>query len=112
MEVKLEPIEIERLSEKFIRIKWLDGFDSTISLENLRNNCPCAECQGEEIGGTRIRLPVLNVQSKQRKYEIVSIEPIGNYALQIHWGDGHNTGIYSYEYLRNLMERFRENTEQ
>lgn len=104
----MEPIEIERVREKFLRIKWLDGFESIISLENLRKHCPCAECQGEEIAGKKLKLPVLPLNTKLGIYEIASIEPIGNYAIKIIWKDGHDTGIYSFEHLRALMENFNE----
>lgn len=104
----MEPVEIERINERFLRIKWLDSFESVISLKNLRKNCPCAECQGEEVGGERLKLPVLQFNTKPGVYEIDSIEPVGNYALRIIWKDGHDTGIYSFEHLRALMESFKE----
>lgn len=104
----MKPVEIERVQEKFLRIKWLDGFQSIISLENLRKHCPCAGCQGEEIPGKKLKLPVLTLNTKPGVYEIASIEPVGNYAIKITWKDGHDTGIYSFEYLRALMENFND----
>lgn len=104
----MEPVEIERINERFLRIKWLDSFESVISLENLRKNCPCAECQGEEMGGGRLKLAILQFNTKPGVYKIASIEPVGNYALRIIWKDGHDTGIYSFERLRVLMENFKE----
>lgn len=105
----MEPIEIEKIAGSYLRIKWLDGFESAISLENLRKNCPCAECQGEDIGGKKIKLPLLYENSKPEMFEISSIEPVGNYAIRIVWKDNHDTGIYSFEYLRALMQRFKVN---
>jgi DUF971 family protein len=37
--------------------------------------------------------------------KMLSVEPVGNYAIRIHWSDGHSTGIYTWEYLRRLAER-------
>jgi DUF971 family protein len=34
--------------------------------------------------------------------KMLSVEPVGSYAIRIHWSDGHNTGIYSYEHLRKI----------
>ncbi|MGQ9818904.1 MAG: gamma-butyrobetaine hydroxylase-like domain-containing protein [Candidatus Kapaibacteriales bacterium] len=104
----MQPVEIERIKEKFLRIKWLDGYESIISFENLRKNCPCAECQGEEIGRSKIKFSILKINTKSEIPEISSIEQVGNYAIRIIWKDGHDTGIYSFEYLRALMENFKE----
>lgn len=101
----MEPVEIKRVDNDKIYIQWLDGFASTISLKDLRENCPCAECQGEQIGFKKIKPIKLDVYNPN-KYEIKSIETVGNYAIQITWGDGHDTGIYSFDYLRSIMEQF------
>ncbi len=45
-------------------------------------------------------LPVI----KPGQYELRSVQPVGNYALQMKWGDGHQTGIYTYDYLRQICE--------
>ena len=47
-----------------------------------------------------ITLPIL----KPGQYELQGIEPVGSYALQLVWGDGHRTGIYTYDYLRQICE--------
>lgn len=108
MEVKLFPAEIKKVSEDSLQISWIDGFSSTILLKDLRANCPCAQCQGEEVGGRKYTLPKLEI-AQPGMYEIESIEPVGNYAVNIHWKDGHDTGIYSFEYLREIMEKFASN---
>jgi DUF971 family protein len=48
----------------------------------------------------KVFLPIL----RAREFEVASIVAVGNYAIQITWGDGHNTGIYTYEHLRSLCE--------
>ena len=66
---------------------------SDYPLAYLRGWCPCALCQGH--GGERryIQVPIT---------ELTNIAVVGNYALNLSWGDGHDTGIYSYRYLRDL----------
>ncbi|MEJ5285901.1 MAG: DUF971 domain-containing protein [Bacteroidota bacterium] len=101
----MEPIEITKIDGDKLKISWLDGFVAVISLKDLRDNCPCASCQGEQVGFKKFEPLKLDV-IQPGTYEIESIEPIGNYAIQIVWKDGHDTGIYSFEYLRQVMEKF------
>lgn len=105
MEIKLFPTEFKKVNDSFLQISWIDGFSSVISLRDLRASCPCAQCQGEEIGGRKYVLPKLEIP-RQGMYEIDAIEPVGNYAVNIRWKDGHDTGIYGFEYLREIMEKF------
>jgi DUF971 family protein len=81
--------------EKLLRILWDDDELSDYPFAYLRGWCPCAVCQGH--GGERRFLHVENSQ-------LVSVERTGNYALNLRWQDGHDTGIYTFEYLRNLSE--------
>ena len=83
------PIEEEEL----LRILWDDDHLSDDPVAYLRGWCPCAVCQGH--GGERRFVHVENPQ-------LVSICTVGNYALNLAWSDGHQTGIYSFEYLRSL----------
>lgn len=101
----MQPIEIIKVENNRLQIFWDDGFSASILIKDLRENCPCAKCQGEQVGFHKFETIKLTV-FKPEMFEIKSIEPIGNYALQFIWKDGHDTGIYSFEYLRLLMERF------
>lgn len=76
-------------------IDWADGHKSVYPHEILRGYCPCAGCQGHE-GGIDFLPPSDNQQ------EIEDLVPVGNYALQVFWFDGHQSGLYSYRYLRML----------
>src|SRR5262245_15349227 len=89
--ILVTPIEEENL----LRILWDDDRLSDYPFAYLRGWCPCAVCQGH--GGERRFLHVENPQ-------LVSVERTGNYALNLRWQDGHDTGIYTFEYLRNLSE--------
>ena len=85
-----------------LAIRWQDGREDFIPLERLREACPCASCQGEPDALGRVVRPERPAgpgSAQLRGYDFV-----GGYAVQFSWGDGHNTGIYSHDYLRRLGE--------
>lgn len=89
---------IKRINPMEILITWRDNHESTFTMEQLRLLCPCAGCQGETI-----LLQEVAPQPRgddPRQYEIVDIQQVGSYAIQIGWADGHNAGIYTWEHLR------------
>ncbi len=92
--IKLNP------EEEMLLIEWDDNEESTISLRTLRDNCPCATCQGETIL-LRTYKPVTQKESAG-KYHLLNIEQVGHYAIKVIWQDGHDTGIYTWDFLRNL----------
>lgn len=77
-------------------ISWADGARAIYPNAMLRGYCPCAHCQGH--GGTIEFVAGGNS-------DLRDIKPVGNYALALQWGDGHDTGIYTFEYLRSLADR-------
>jgi DUF971 family protein len=83
-----------------LALVWNDGLESYISLERLRRACPCAACQGEPDALGRVVVPVSNIGP--RGFDLVSLHPVGGYAIQIAWGDGHASGIYTLDLLRRL----------
>lgn len=78
-----------------MEIDWGDGYAGRISHALLRGFCPCAECQGHDG-------PIRYVEGGS--LELDAIEEVGQYAVQLAWGDGHRTGIYSFRHLRRLCE--------
>lgn len=90
---------------KGLEIDWADGHHSAWSFAWLRNACPCATCvderhkQGRKPGQPKPKaaelLPMYAPPAKP-----TSAHPVGRYALQFNWLDGHTSGIYSWEYLR------------
>lgn len=95
------PINITQENKEVLTFEWNDGHKTRFLLEYLRKECPCANCKGETI------LFKTYIPEKPEKYTedmitLKSIIPVGNYAIQIVWKDGHDTGIYSWEYLRSL----------
>ena len=88
------PIEIHHdRSGKTVRVTWNDGHVGLYEQAYLRGYCPCALCQGHGAQTRFIEVPLA---------ELVEIRPVGNYAIEMLWQDGHSTGIYTFEYLRAL----------
>jgi DUF971 family protein len=86
-----------------LAIRWDDGSESFIALDQLRRACPCASCQGEvDALGNLHKPPARPLPPKA--LELARIGPVGGYAIQPVWKDGHNSGIFSFEYLRRLAE--------
>ncbi len=81
-------------------LKFSDGLEFDITPKELRDNCPCAGCQGEEVLLHKYE-PVKNPIT-EAGYSYENAEPVGSYAIKLIWKDGHDTGIYSWEYLRKL----------
>jgi DUF971 family protein len=82
-------------------LKFDNGFEADISAEKLRDNCPCAECSGEEVLLYKFA-PAKQKNLTPESYIIEKAQMVGNYAIQLFWKDGHNTGLYNWEYLRDL----------
>lgn len=83
-----------------LAIVWSDGAESYLPLERFRRACPCAMCGGEPDVLGNISRP--NVSYTPSSFELVGWQLVGGYALQPRWADGHNTGLYSFQYLRRL----------
>lgn len=103
--------QIKILNKEKLFIKWDDGEESTITLKYLRDECPCANCKGETVL-LKSYIPQKPQTTTPAMYKIKNIEPVGSYAIQLTWEDGHNTGIYSWEYLKKLENDQGTNTKQ
>ena len=96
------PTDLQQIGQE-LAIKWEDGTESFIALEKLRRACPCAGCKGErDIMGNLYKGPEHPLTPAA--FQLRSLTRIGTYALQPIWADGHNTGIYSFEYLKRVAE--------
>src|SRR5262249_37405189 len=88
------PVEVHRMADgRNLRITWSDGHVSDYPFAYLRGWCPCAGCQGHGNERRFVHAP---------DTQLAHIGVVGKYALSLAWGDGHDTGIYSYRYLREL----------
>ena len=96
----MRPLDIQHIGNE-LAVKWGDGRENFIPLENLRRACPCAGCKGEmDILGNLYKNPEKPLSAKA--FELVKLVSVGGYAIQPVWADGHNTGIYSFEYLLRI----------
>jgi DUF971 family protein len=96
----MRPRSYQVIGDLFV-VVWDDEHESYYPLEGLRRACPCAVCSGEPdlfgrmYGGAPQHY-------RPDSFVLQSVEPIGNYALQLNWADGHTYGIWTFERLRAL----------
>lgn len=107
----MKPKQIKIIDKAKLSVLWNDDTTTIISLKYLRDQCPCASCKGETILFKTFRPPQPTMFSPDM-YKVKSIEVVGGYAIQIIWKDGHNTGIYSWDYLKTLETGEKENKQQ
>jgi DUF971 family protein len=97
------PVSLRREGDG-LRIDWADGISTFVTWRTLRKECPCATCTDE-----RAKPPnpfrVLSAQEVAAGPPApLKMAPVGQYAYQIAWNDGHSTGIYTLAALRKLSE--------
>jgi len=97
--MRLEPTNVQQIGDE-LAIVWNDGAESYFKLEMLRRACPCAACGGEPDVLGNISRPLVSYDEKS--FQLAGFNLVGGYAVQPRWGDGHNSGIYSFTYLRRL----------
>lgn len=86
-----------------MRIIWNDGTTCLYPLDHLREACPCVQCRGGHafMGAAYDPTDLLTLTPK-RSYRLETVVPVGSYAIQPVWDDGHSTGIYTWDFLRKL----------
>ncbi len=85
-----------------LSLQYGDGASFSFSGEYLRVHSPSAEVRGHGAGQEVL-------QSGKKNVKVTAVTKAGNYALQIHFSDGHDSGIYSWEYLRQLGDCHDDN---
>lgn len=96
------PTEIRlRRASRVLEVAFPDGVRYSLSFEYLRAHSPSAEVQGHGPGEDVLQIAKENVSIK-------SIEPVGHYAVRLVFDDGHDTGLYTWKYLRELGLTFEE----
>lgn len=93
----VQPEEFAGEGEDEIEITWSDGTVTRHDARTLRGNCMCAECVEEMSGRRRV-----TVEDVPEDVTAQRFHRVGNYAVRIYWSDGHSTGIYPYDKLREL----------
>jgi len=99
----LSPTELKLIDDTALLIEWNDGQRKRYPFSALRKACPCSTCRHEKDAEANapMQLTVLSpVDLKPMKVEKMSLA--GNYAYRITFSDGHNTGLFTFELLREL----------
>jgi DUF971 family protein len=84
-------------SDEILEVIWPDGQLDRFPYRFLRSECPCASCRDEWTGERIIR-----EESIQPGLKLAGMEPVGTYAVQLVWNDGHSSGLFTWEALREL----------
>ena len=86
-----------------LALKWDDGSEGFIKLALLRRACPCAGCKGEmDIFGKLYKNP--DQPLTPRALKLTKIGLVGGYAVQPFWADGHNSGLFTFDYLKRVAD--------
>lgn len=101
----MQPVSIKVKDKKYLLIDWDNESASQIKLTNLRRQCPCALCAAEKETESSTYVPIYS----DEQLKIKNIQMVGTYAIGINWGDDHNTGIYDYNFLKQLSEEGARN---
>ncbi|MEM9553987.1 MAG: DUF971 domain-containing protein [Acidobacteriota bacterium] len=92
-------VELRRLpAERAVRLTWDDGAVATFTWRLLQGYCPCALCRGHEGA---------DIEFVEPRREIRGLEaaPVGNYAVNLALDGGCNTGIFPFDFLREIARR-------
>lgn len=100
---KLIPVKLNFKRDEKLEIHWQDGRISVYSVSLLRSKCPCASCKTVRQEDQQ-KKPLLQILpgNYSQPLSALSAELVGNYALKIEWSDNHGSGIYSFQYLRDI----------
>ena len=102
-------VKVDQSGGTGMKIEWRDGHSSEWNFAWLRAACPCATCHEErDAAGRAPGVPKPKPASLLPMYEApprpVDVTPVGKYALRFKWNDGHEAGLYSWDYLRNVCD--------
>jgi DUF971 family protein len=98
------PVRIEKDGEDGLIITWSDGQRGRVTWRQLRAQCPCAACREERAqppNPFRVLRPAEILSGPLRP---VTMTPVGYYAYKIVWSDGHDTGLFTFDFLRSICE--------
>ena len=120
MTPEITPARINLKKDEKLDIEWQDGRKCTYTISYLRTMCPCAQCkvvrEGNQGSASAQGATPSGAQPEKKKKPLLTILPgnyvkplsavhaefVGNYALRIDWSDEHGSGIYSFQYLRDI----------
>jgi DUF971 family protein len=96
----IEPRQIRQADDFTVQIIWADDKECDYRASELRRACPCAQCVNEWTGER-----ILKPEAVADEIQIRDLTLVGRYAINFRWSDGHETGIYSFRYLRELCDQ-------
>jgi DUF971 family protein len=101
-----QSVQVHKTSGAGMEIVWKDGHRSSYSFAWLRDACPCALCDEERAqSGRKLGAAVAPKPGELPMFKAAArpteVTPVGKYAISFHWNDGHQHGIYSWEFLRD-----------
>ncbi|HZZ73080.1 MAG TPA: DUF971 domain-containing protein [Pirellulales bacterium] len=101
--MSVQPVRLQKLGDDRLLIAWSDGQEREYTVRALRDACPCATCREKRAAPAPAAnlLRVLSAAETQ-PLTIRGMKPVGNYAYGIDFSDGHDTGIFTLEFLREL----------
>jgi DUF971 family protein len=106
LDIRKKPadVKIHVSSGAGVDITWADAHSSHFDFAYLREECPCAACNDERQKKVAIAAPSSSplLPIFKPKPRATSVIPVGNYAVQIFFSDGHSSGIFSYDHLRSI----------
>ena len=91
------PLEIKQADGRTLAIRWQDSHESAYPCDYLRKLCRCAGCIDEWSGERR-----MDPNTIPEDVHPLGLQGVGRYGIRINWSDGHNTGIYTFQYLREI----------
>jgi len=105
------PVSLKKTDDRCLEIQWSDGQTQVVSFRKLRDSCRCAGCIDKRMeslketqdGQPKLSnvLPVLSM-AETMPLDIEQMHPVGNYAYNVHFSDGHSAGIFTFELLRSI----------
>ena len=96
------PQSIRRLPDGGVELVWSDGLTSGYPPRLLRDACPCATCRERRAEPPKPQLLQVLAPEEVAPLAITGMKPVGQYAYSIEFSDGHSSGIYTLDYLREL----------
>lgn len=87
-------------STRTIQISWADGHTSHLPFDGVRAACPCVMCKGGHANMGKPANPCTVKHAAETNLQLLGIQAMGSYAIQVSWSDGHDVGIFTWEFLR------------
>jgi len=110
-------VRVDKTGGTGMSIDWVDGHTSHWDFRWLRLACPCATCHEERekdgrAPGTAKPKPAQLLPMFEAPPRPTAVTPVGRYAIRFTWNDGHEAGLYSWDYLRNVCDPAAPNADQ